>query len=91
MTRQTQTQIDTNVYWAAAVVDHAPFAWYFAPYYAFGIAALSAHLAVARHRKPEGRIYTLLVLSTGTILGVAIVAGLMAVDIPARYEVRFAL
>lgn len=71
--------LDTNTYFAAAVVSEAPFVWYFAPYYALGITALAVHVAAAIrfHAWPGAtptlaRILPILGLATGLL----VVAGL---------------
>lgn len=46
-TRAFYPDIDTNAYWAAAVVSQTPHVIYFAPYYMLGIVALFAHVASA--------------------------------------------
>ncbi|MEY1557722.1 hypothetical protein AB3Y40_18985 [Yoonia sp. R2331] len=85
-TRMSYAEIDTNVFWAAAVVDRAPFVWYFAPYYTLGVAALFAHLAVVLHRYPAQRKWAVPVLVLGFATGAAIVAALMSVTLPPAYD-----
>ncbi|TNF53661.1 MAG: hypothetical protein EP308_09170 [Burkholderiales bacterium] len=91
---RTVLQLDTNFQFAAAGL-HTPWAWFFAPYYGLGVAALGVHLACAaqRHRPPQPGVWRralpwLLGLG-GVVLGallVALMAGwLVPVDIPARY------
>ena len=53
VTRLLKTEIDTNIYWAAAVVSRIEFALYFAPYYALGIFALFLHLAAFIALRPK--------------------------------------
>ncbi len=86
LTRMVFDTIDTNTYWAAAVVSRAPFQWYFAPYYILGVAALFAHMAVVLHRRPAQRMIAWVVLLAGPVAGLAIVKGLMAVELPAAYH-----
>ncbi len=78
--------IDTNIYFAAAVVSRAPYVWYFAPYYTLGVAALFAHIAVLLHRHPKRRPWAWPVLAAGLTLGVALVAAMMAIDLPPAYD-----
>lgn len=85
-TRVIYDTIETNVYWAAAVVSRPPFLWYFAPYYTLGVAALFAHFAVVLHRNPARRALAGPVLGLGVIVGASIVTALMALDIPPAYE-----
>ena len=87
-------QLDTNFHFAAAGL-HTPWAWFFAPYYGLGVAALGVHLACAaqRHRPPQPgawrRALPWLLGLGGAVLGallVALMAGwLVPVDIPATY------
>lgn len=74
--------LDTNTYWAAAVVSRAPFTWVFVPYYTLGLFALAAHIA-ARRRSRAG-------LAAGAAVSGAIVAGFAGVfhpiDLPANYS-----
>ncbi len=84
--------LDTNSYWAAAVVSKAPFIWYFAPYYILGIAAIFAHLACAlRFRSwpaPATKVHLLLPWA-GLVVGLIVVAGLMGIFNPVNLPVQY--
>jgi succinate dehydrogenase/fumarate reductase cytochrome b subunit len=87
-------QLDTNFHFAAAGL-HTSWAWFFAPYYFLGVAALGVHLGcVAQRRMPPRpsvlrRVLPGLIALTGVVLAgclVALMAGwLVPVSIPARY------
>lgn len=88
ITRWSKPFIDTDVFWAAAVVSRPGWAAFFAPYYTLGVAALFTHLgalAALRRRLRLGRALLLF----GFSLGLFIVAGLMGafgdMTLPAPY------
>lgn len=86
ITRALKPEIDTNVFWAAAVVSRPEFAAYFAPYYVLGVAALFVHLAAFIAARGRRRVAQIVAIS-GALLACVIVAGLMGVDaLPATYE-----
>lgn len=84
--------LDTNSYWAAAVVSKVPFVWYFAPYYVLGIAATFAHVACAlRFRTwpaPATKVQLLLPWA-GLVVGLIVVAGLMGIFNPVNLPVQY--
>lgn len=89
ITRWSKPFIDTDIFWAAAVVSRPGWAAFFAPYYTLGVAALFAHLgALAAARRRPRLARALLVF--GLALGLFIVAGLMGafgdMTLPAPYE-----
>lgn len=90
LTRALKPEIDTNVYWAAAVVSRIEFAQYFAPYYAIGIFALFLHVAsflVTRHQRTP---LAFVLLIAGSVYAIAIVTmlsgGAFEIHLPAPYE-----
>lgn len=90
LTRLIKTEIDTNIYWAAAVVSRIEFALYFTPYYALGIFALFLHLAAfiaLRYRKPWGAGT---IIGTGGVFSLAIVSALSGaffqIKLPIQYQ-----
>ncbi|MGH1367925.1 MAG: hypothetical protein ACRBCL_04855 [Maritimibacter sp.] len=89
-TRATQPDIDTTVYWAAAVVSRPAFAAFFAPYYLIGVAAVFAHLAAFMALKRRKSRMAQVIFASGVLVGGLIVAGLMgvfgAIDLPPAYQ-----
>ncbi|WP_291078173.1 hypothetical protein [Hyphomonas sp.] len=85
--------LDTNSYFAAAVVSRPPFVWYFAPYYVLGITAIFIHIAAAlRFRvwpRPAPLISVILPFA-GLVIGMITVAGLMGAfgdfSLPREYD-----
>jgi succinate dehydrogenase/fumarate reductase cytochrome b subunit len=85
--------LDTNSYFAAAVVSRTPLSYYFAPYYVLGIGAVFTHVACAlRFRvwpQPATRLQRALPV-VGVVLGVGAVAGLTGAtdpfDLPPAYD-----
>ena len=86
MTRFLKEGFDTNVYWAAAVVSRPSFAWYFAPYYTLGLSAIFVHVASALYRRPKHRHFAPWIAAFGVIFAICIVAMLMGVTLPQKYE-----
>lgn len=90
LTRWLKPEIDTNIFWAAAVVSRPGFAAYFAPYYALGLGAVFAHLAAfvaLRHRRPG---LAQAVLGVGALFALVFVTRLMGLwgelALPSAYE-----
>lgn len=93
--------LDTNFYFAAAGLHVAPFQFFFAPYYFFGVVALFTHLGCAAYWHAQSRSPTAhsLVLAIPIAIGLAVsllivlsLAGaLYPVDIPARYQATYRL
>jgi succinate dehydrogenase/fumarate reductase cytochrome b subunit len=72
--------IESDSYFAAAVVNREGAKWYFAPYYALGIAAVFGHLAAALRFRRWPEPATLLQRSMpifGLVFGILVVGGLM--------------
>ncbi|MGB0798018.1 MAG: hypothetical protein ACPGRD_01695 [Planktomarina sp.] len=91
--RSGASGLDTNSYFAAAVLDAAPFIWYFAPYYTLAIAALFTHVACAIRFAIWPRpapIALYLICGLGLILGAAVVVALAGItqpfELPAQYQ-----
>ena len=80
--RTAEPDLDTNIYWAAAVVSRAPFSLYFIPYYIIGLAALGIHIAAMRR--------SVKLASISAILACVIVAGFAGafhdIQLPPAYE-----
>jgi hypothetical protein len=93
--------LDTNFYFAAAGLHVAPFGFFFAPYYFFGVAALFTHLACAAYWLAQGRsklarFFVLAIpIATGAVMSLLVVLSLAGalypVDIPTRYRATYAL
>jgi succinate dehydrogenase/fumarate reductase cytochrome b subunit len=85
-TRMIYANIDTNTFWAAAVVSRAPFTWYFVPYYIAGLAALLIHITAALRPSWPRRALALI----SVLAAILIIAGFMGayhpVTLPAEYE-----
>ena len=85
--------LDTNSYFAAAVLSQSPFVWYFAPYYVLGITSVFVHIAAAAHfsvfREKSSR-WLHVIPMLGLVLGLGTVIGLMelpeGVDLPTEYQ-----
>ena len=83
-TRVVYDSIDTNVYWAAAVVSAAPHIWYFVPYYFLGCLSLFVHLASHLHKRRPALALT--TLGVGSVFSAFIVVSLIGPhDLPAPY------
>ena len=90
LTRLLKTEIDTNIFWAAAVVSRIEFALYFAPYYTLGIFALFLHLAAfiaLRYRNLWGAGAMIVI---GGVFSLAIVSALSGaffqIEFPIQYK-----
>jgi hypothetical protein len=93
--------LDTNFYFAAAGFHVAPFQFFFAPYYFFGVVALFAHLACAAYWRAQSRsrVVQILVVALPSAIGVVVsllivlsLAGaLFPVEIPTQYKATYAL
>lgn len=90
LTRWLKPELDTNIFWAAAVVSRPGFAAYFAPYYALGLGALFAHGAafVALRRRKPG--LARMILGGGVLFALLFVTRLMGlwgeIPLPPAYE-----
>ena len=83
--------LDTNFYWAAAVVRTQPFVYFFVPYYLLAVASSSVHLRYALRRRFPLRTNTAaLWFGLGGALGSWILLGLMGLsvdfEIPPAYR-----
>ncbi|WP_294623582.1 hypothetical protein [uncultured Roseovarius sp.] len=90
VTRAMYPELSTNSYWAASVVSRAPAVFYFAPYYFLAWLALFTHIACAlrfRAFDRPARPWHFALPGLGGLLGLAVVAGLMAsfADLPPAY------
>ena len=90
LTRLLKTEVDTNIYWAAAVVSRIEFALYFAPYYTLGIFALFLHLAafIALQYRNSWGAGTLIVLGAGFSLAIvsALAGAFFQIELPIPYQ-----
>ena len=80
------TELKTNFYWPASVMNDAPFVYYFTPYYFFGVLALFAHIGIGlrywaqdKGREKLGNIIGFSALILGCICGLIIVLSLSGV------------
>lgn len=85
-TRMIYTEIDTNTYWAAAVVSRAPFTWYFVPYYIAGLAALLIHITAALRPTWPRRGLALLAVPTATIIIAGFMGAYHPINLPPEYQ-----
>ena len=76
LTRAFGGGLETNVYWAAAVVSDWKLAWYFAPYYIVGVSALFAHLAAALALRGGYRLAAKVLFGFGLVFAFALVLAL---------------
>ena len=90
LTRAFGGGLETNVYWAAAVVRDWKLAWYFAPYYVVGVSALFAHLAAALALRGGYRLAAKVLFGFGLAFALALVlalsGGFFEIQLPAAYE-----
>lgn len=90
LTRVFNPEIDTNVYWAAAVVSREPFVWYFAPYYTLGILSLFVHVAAALGKRTQFKAYSNWIVAAGVLVAVIVIPSLMGwyagpIDLPMEH------
>ena len=89
LTRLFKPEIDTNVFWAGAVVSRIEFSWYFAPYYFLGVTALFAHIAAVMVIR-RSLVLGVSVLGAGSVLAWLLVMALMGffypVELPPAHE-----
>jgi len=81
-TRMTLADVDTNTYWAAAVVSRAPFSWYFVPYYTAGLIALGVHIAAILRFRPGLHKLAMPTAILSAPAAILIVAGFMGAFAP---------
>lgn len=86
LTRMLKPEIDTNIYWAAAVVNRLEFAVYFAPYYALGVAALFAHVAAYVAIRRRQRAIAFVIVAAGAAFAIALVVAMTDISLPVSYE-----
>ena len=88
--------VDTNIYFAAAGIHVAPYAWFFVPYYGLAVTALFTHVGCALYWANTGRgndkaalrsvqISIPLGISIGVTLVLAMAGWLVPITIPDSY------
>ena len=90
--RSAVPYIDTDAYWALAVVSKVPFSLYFAPYYFAGVTAVFVHIASAFHFNQSAMINRLAIPTA--VLGVLVAATIVGsmlwnanlAELPAEYQ-----
>ncbi len=90
-TRWAKPDIDTTIYWAAAVVSRWEFGLYFAPYYFVGMSALFWHAAAIAARKPAQKTHAIYVGLLGSIFAfafvIALAGGIFPLSLPDPYKI----